>query len=57
MITFEQVKNALGETGMNMTNDQITNLMATFDYLSDKWLDMSEIAIFGKSINDIVDSH
>lgn len=49
----EEFKKALGKTAALMTEEQINNLMATLDYLTDKWLDAIEISTFGKTIEDL----
>lgn len=54
MITLEQARKALGETGKKMTDEEIQETMTTFDYLADEWLDMYERKIFkGKTIKEL----
>lgn len=53
-MTIEKVKEALGETGTNMSDEQIEKLMSAFDYLSDYWLDQRETEIFGSPISSLL---
>lgn len=54
-ITFEKVKELLGETGKKMTDVQIRNLMALMDNLSDTWIKNEERKIFNNlTIDDLL---
>lgn len=55
MVTLESVRLALGETGKSMSDTEIESLMATLDQLSDYWLDLQEIKIFGRTIKTLLD--
>lgn len=54
-MTIEEFREALGETGKKMTDEELQKLMATFDYLSDNWLDKQETEIFGCPIKTLLD--
>ena len=51
---FEKFKEALGETGKKMSDEQIEKLMSAFDCLSDYWLDQRETEIFGCPIKSLL---
>lgn len=54
MIDIDNFKDLLGETGKNMTNDEIIKLVSVLDQFADYWLDKCETKIFGKPVKDLV---
>lgn len=54
-MTLEKFKEALGQTGKDMTEDEILKLMSVFDYLSDYWLAQQERKIFGCTVKELLD--
>ena len=55
MDIFIEIKLALGETGKNMSDEEIQKLMALFDQLSGYWLDEREKYIFGSTIKEMLE--
>lgn len=55
MVTVEEFKNALGETGKKMSEEEIVKLMSVFDYLTSYWLEQREIEIFCRPIKELLD--
>ena len=53
MLTLEEFKKSLGETGKKLSNKELQKLYVMMDYLSDKWLDQSEKVIFGTTIKNL----
>jgi hypothetical protein len=55
MITLEQAKKALGKTGKKMSDEEVTKLMATVDYLTGGWLELYEKSIFnGRTLKELL---
>lgn len=55
MITLEQAKNALGETGKKMSDIQIMQTVSLFQSLAEGWLDDFEKTAFqGKTIKQLL---
>lgn len=53
-MTIEEFREALGETGEKMTEEEIQKFLSTFDYLTDYWLDKKETEIFGCPIKTLL---
>ena len=55
MVTLEQAKLALGETGKKMSDDDIERLMAVVGHLTDSWMEEYEKTIYdGKTLKQLL---
>lgn len=55
MITLEEAKKALGETGKNMTDDEVLTTANNLQVLAHSWLESYERTIFkGRTVNELL---
>lgn len=53
---IEEVREKLGDTAKDMTDEQLRDQIAMMKYLSESWLDDYERTIFdGKTLNEVLD--
>jgi hypothetical protein len=54
MDIYDKTKLALGKTGEKMTDQQVSELVASYQNLIDYFLERQEIKIFGSPINEML---
>lgn len=54
MLTIQRTREILGETGKNMTDEQISELVATLQNLVDYFMEKRETEIFGMPIKRLL---
>lgn len=51
MVTIEEVRAILGQDAESLTDQELEDLMAKFEYLADCWLETYEKKVFKRSLN------
>ena len=55
MVTLEEARKALGETGKNMSDDEVLTMANNLQVLADSWLESYERTIFkGRTVNELL---
>lgn len=52
-ITIEKARQILGKNASTLTDSQIQDLISSFEFLADGWLDEFEIKLFGKKLSEM----
>jgi len=55
-MSTEEARQILGEEANGLTDEQLTQVLSSFDYLADKLLEEYEIKVFGKPLEVLLDN-
>lgn len=56
MISVEEARNILGEEAETLTDQQLEQVIASFDFLADKCLEMFEVKVFKQPLRKVLDN-